>query len=129
MKNRILLAILAGVLVAGCSSMSSTGGDAGKAKYQVIATGEPQDRLKVLNAGVSKTGDLAKGNIELKNDSNFDIQFQYRFKWYDGSGAELNPEGSSWIPASMMAQETKSLQSVAPNPAGETFKIFLQDKP
>ncbi|HEY0663570.1 MAG TPA: DUF1425 domain-containing protein, partial [Thiobacillaceae bacterium] len=70
----------------------------------------------------------ARASVELRNDSNFNYNFEYRFKWFDGAGVEINPEGSAWIPVAIMANETKSVQSLAPNPSGTTFKLFLQEK-
>jgi uncharacterized protein YcfL len=127
MKIRILFVTLVAALVAGCSSFDTVKAGEDKVKYQVISTGQAEDRVKIINVVAAKSGDLAKASVELKNDSGFPIQFEYRFKWYDQDGMEINPEGGSWIPLSMMAQETKSVQALAPNPTGATFKLFLQE--
>ena len=127
MKTRAFLAlIVTGALLAGCST-TPAGGDA--ASYQIVASGGTEDRLKVINVVTSKAGDLARASVEVQNESNFAYQFEYRFKWYDAAGMEINPEGGSWVPTGIMANETKSLQALAPNPSAETFKLFLQEKP
>lgn len=131
-KHRALLAlIVAGTLsTAACNSTQSAKveGSEDKVKYQVVASGNTEERLDVVNVVIAASGDTARASVELRNDSNFNYNFEYRFKWFDGAGVEINPEGSAWIPVAIMANETKSVQSLAPNPSGTTFKLFLQEK-
>ena len=133
MKHRALLAlIVAGVLTSsGCTDMKTVNvtGSNEKVKYQIVASGDTDGRLQVVNVVAAKVGDTAKASVELKNDSNFSYKFEYRFKWYDVTGMEINPDSTAWTPVAIMANETKSVQSLAPNPGGETFKLFLQEKP
>lgn len=130
MTYRTLLAlIVVGALGTGCNGMkTATAADGEKVKYQVIASGDTEDRLDVLNVAAGKAGDLAKASVELRNDSNFSYTFEYRYKWYDAAGMEIQPEGTAWTPVAIMANETKSLQALAPNPTAATFKLFLQEK-
>ena len=130
MAYRTFLALVVVGALSGCSTADPAppGGD-DKGKYQVIASGNTEDRLDVLGVVTSRVGDLARASVEVKNDSNFQYTFEYRFKWYDTAGMELAPEGSAWTPVSVMANETKSLQAVAPNPTASTFKLYLQEKP
>lgn len=130
MKYRAFLALIVVGALSGCAGMKTAeSADGDKVKYQVIATGDTEDRLDVLNVVSAKSGDLAKASVELQNDSNFAYTFEYRFKWYDAAGMEINPDATAWTPVSIMAKETKSLQALAPNPTAATFKLFLQEKP
>ncbi|MFZ5724372.1 MAG: YcfL family protein [Pseudomonadota bacterium] len=133
MKKRAFLAlIVAGALSStACSDLKSTPaqGSEEKVKYQVVASGDTESRLDVVNVIAARVGDTAKASVEVRNDSNFSYKFEYRFKWYDASGMEINPDSTAWTPVAIMANETKSLQSLAPNPSGATFKLFLQEKP
>lgn len=130
MKYRAFLALIVVGALSGCAGMKTVeSGDGDKVKYQVIASGDTQDRIEVINVVAAKAGDLAKASVEVKNDSNFAYTFEYRFKWYDAAGMEINPDATAWIPVAIMANETKSLQAVAPNPTAATFKLFLQEKP
>jgi uncharacterized protein YcfL len=129
MNYRSMLAlIVVGALATGCQSTTPTTGSVEKTKYEVIATGDTESRIDVLNVATGKAGDTLKASVEVKNDSNFNYTFEYRFKWYDGAGMEINPEGTAWMPVAIMAQETKSLQALAPNPSAASFKLFLQEK-
>lgn len=131
MKTRTLLAlVVTGALIAGCGQFKTTKtGDGDKVKYQVVTSGNTDDRIEVINVVAGKAGDLVKASVEMQNKSRFAYTFEYRFKWYDGSGMEISPDSTAWIPLSMMGNETKSLQALAPNPTAETFKLFLQEKP
>lgn len=131
MNYRAFLAlIVVGMLTTACSDIKTVkAGDGSAVKYQVIATGDTEDRLRILNVAAAKAGDLARASVELQNDSNFAWKFEYRFKWYDANGMEINAESTAWTPVAIMAKETKSLQALAPNPTAATFKLFLQEKP
>jgi uncharacterized protein YcfL len=131
MNYRAFLAlIVVGALSTGCSNTpSGETGSVEKVKYQVITTGETQDRIDILGVATSLVGDLMRASVELKNDSNFSYTFEYRFKWYDAVNMEINPEGTAWTPVAVMANETRSLQATAPNPTAASFKLFLQEKP
>lgn len=129
MKTFLAL-VVTGALLAGCSEMKTTSADStDPVKYQVVASGGTEDRVDVINVVSARAGDLVRASVELRNNSNFQYAMEYRFKWYDKGGMEINPEGGSWIPVSLMANETKSLQALAPNPTADTFKLFLQEKP
>lgn len=132
MKYRALLAmIVVGALsTAACQTHTASGSaDSDKIKYQVITAGDTKDRLDVLSVVATRAGDLSRASVEIQNDSNFSYTFEYRFKWYDAAGAEINPDATAWTPVAIMAHETKSLQALAPNPTAATFKLFLQEKP
>lgn len=129
MKQPFAAALLAATLaVTGCSSfdtMKTADGD--KVKYQVIHAGDTENRLEVIETVAAKAGDLMRGSVEVQNGSRDNYTFEYRFKWYDAAGMEINAESTAWTPVTMSPQETKSLQSLAPNPTGTTFKLFLKD--
>lgn len=126
MKHLIAL-LAAAALLAGCTTPNTITGSDERVKYTIVFTGEAQDHLKMVKVGSAKAGDVTRVSVELQNDSDFAFPFEYRFKWYDAGGMEIGPESSSWTPVSMMAQETKSLQSTAPNAAGAEFKLLLED--
>jgi len=130
-QRTFLALIVAGALCAGCSSNNPAAetGSVEKTKYQVIASGDTEDRVDILGVATARVGDLMRASVEMKNDSNFAYTFEYRFKWYDGNNIEIDPEGSAWTPVSVMPNETRSLQDTAPNPTAATFKLFLQEKP
>lgn len=129
-RHALLLATgLAGaLLLAGCSTFDTVKtADGDKVKYQVIASGKTEGRLEVLQVNAARAGDLLRAAVELRNDSDFSYNFQYRYKWYDAAGMEVNPDATAWTPATMSGNETKTIGATAPNPSATTFKLFLQD--
>lgn len=131
MKTRTLLAlVVTGALVAGCGQFKSQkNADGEPANYQIVTSGNTDDRLDVVSVVTGRAGDLVKASVEVRNASRFSYAFEYRFKWYDAAGMEINPDGTGWTPISLMPNETKSMQALAPNPTAGTFKLFLQEKP
>lgn len=131
MKTRTLLAlVVTGALAAGCSPFKGQPDTAGEpAKYQIVTSGNTDDRLDVTSVITGRAGDLMKASVEVRNASRFSYTFEYRFKWYDEAGMEISPDGTAWTPVSLMPQESKSMQALAPNPTAGTFKLFLQEKP
>lgn len=134
--NRAFFAlIVVGALgTAGCASKTAATDPAAaeqakKANYEIIKSGDTDGRLEVVSVASGKPGDTAKASVEVRNKSNFSWKFEYRFKWYDASGMEIGVDSTAWTPVAIMANETKSLQSLAPNPTAATFKLFLQEKP
>ena len=119
---------------AGCSSKPAATDPAAaeqpaKTNYEVIKSGDTDSRLEIVSVASGKPGDTAKASVEVRNKSNFSWKFEYRFKWYDAAGIEIGVDSTAWTPVAIMANETKSLQSLAPNPSAATFKLFLQEKP
>lgn len=100
-----------------------------KVNYEVVKSGDTDSRLEIVSVASGRPGDTAKASVEVRNKSNFSWKFEYRFKWYDASGMEIGVDSTAWTPVAIMANETKSLQSLAPNPSAATFKLFLQEKP
>lgn len=131
MKTRTLLAlVVTGALAAGCSQFKGQPDTAGDGtKYQIVTSGNTDDRLDVTSVITGRAGDLMKASVEVRNASRFPYTFEYRFKWYDGAGMEISPDSTAWTPVSLKPDETKSMQALAPNPTAGTFKLFLQEKP
>lgn len=123
--------IVVGALgTAGCASTTgpADSAQAPKTNYSIIKSGDTEDRLEVTSTSSALVGDTMQANVEVLNKSNFSWNFEYRFKWYNASGMEIGIDSTAWTPAAIMANETKTLQSLAPNPSATTFKLFLQEK-
>ncbi|MFT6123691.1 MAG: hypothetical protein ACJASG_002225 [Oleiphilaceae bacterium] len=83
--------------------------------------------LKIADTKTGFVGDLLKAQIELKNDSDDALTFQYKFKWLDKSGFEVAIDGRPWQPLTITPYETKVVQGIAPNASVNAFKILVQD--
>lgn len=96
---------------------------------QVIESnsGMLSESLSIANTQTGFVGNLLKVQVEIKNDSRNDLNFQYKFKWLDKSGFEVAIDGRPWLPISITPYESKMVQGVAPNPSVNSFKVLVQD--
>jgi len=83
--------------------------------------------LKIADTKTGFVGDLLKAQVEIQNDSDDALSFQYKFKWLDKSGFEVAIDGRPWQPLTITPYETQVVQGVAPNPSVNSFKILVQD--
>jgi len=83
--------------------------------------------LKIADTKTGFVGNLLKAQVEIKNDSDDDLNFQYKFKWLDKSGFEVGIDGRPWQPLSITPYESKMVQGVAPNSSVNSFKVLVQD--
>jgi uncharacterized protein YcfL len=64
--------------------------------------------------------------VMLKNESDRDLSFEYRFIWYDARGYEISGV-TSWIPAVLGAKESKGFRSAAPGANAAGFKLMVRN--
>lgn len=76
--------------------------------------------VKPLEAGGS-----IEANVLIKNESDRDVAFEYRFLWYDASGYEISSV-TSWMPATLTSKEVRGFKSTAPGPNAAGFKIMVR---
>jgi len=56
------------------------------------------------------------------------LDFQYKFAWLNKDGIEINPDGGPWTPLIMYGNESRTVQSVAPNPSAREFRIKIRSR-
>ena len=76
--------------------------------------------VKPLGAGNS-----FEAQVMLKNESTFDLSFEYRFIWYDGRGYEFSGM-TSWMPSVLGGKESKGFRSTAPGPDAAGFRFMVR---
>jgi uncharacterized protein YcfL len=84
-------------------------------------------RVKVQNILTRKVGDLLQVSAELHNLWDINLDFEYKFRFYDKDGFEVAADGRPWTPVLLKGNETRSIQAVAPNPTAVSFKIYVND--
>ncbi len=71
----------------------------------------------------------AEGSLEaqvlVRNLNYSDINFEYRFLWYDAGGVELSTN-TAWMPSTLTGRETKGYKSVSPRPDAASFKYMMR---
>jgi uncharacterized protein YcfL len=83
--------------------------------------------LKVIDLQSALAGNMMRAQATLKSKDRDTLSFQYRFDWYDASGMEINSGAGSWKPLIITGRETKTVQSVAPDPRAKEFKLKIRE--
>lgn len=133
MKQTIILSLAlasGSLLLSACTAPNAmlTQTDAeGKTSIRKI-TNNPvlATRIGVSRVASTNLGDIKRVSLSLKNGWFYAQDFQYKIVWFDASGTEINPEGALWKPITLQGREVKTVQSVAPNPAGVDVLIYMK---
>ncbi len=140
MKKIVYLGLLFSVLVcagllSGCAATSGISGSVKVVKGQegcaqeskIIVNNDSLARaIKITDLKSTFAGDLLKANAMVYSKRTDTLALQYKFRWYDSQGIEVEPESSPWQPVIIYGRETKSAQAVAPNPSVKEFKIEIR---
>lgn len=124
------LAVLLAVTLAGCSASNMARLEqTGNGQKVVVHSnnGLLANRLSVEDIRTRKAGDLTVMQATLENDWNFELDFQYKIKWFDKDGFEVAPESQSWQQLVMAGRSQNNVQAVAPNPSAVRFEIWVQE--
>lgn len=84
-------------------------------------------RVKVQNILARKVDNLLQVSVELHNLWDINLDFQYKYKFFDKDGFEVAADSRPWTPVLLKGNETITAQAVAPNPTAVTFKIYVHD--
>lgn len=132
----LLSLVLAGAgVLSGCAATSGISGSVAVVKgpegdtqeSEVMVDNDSLARaIKITDLKSAFAGDLLKANVVLHSKRTDTLALQYKFRWYDSQGMEIEPESSPWQPIIIYGRETKSVQAVAPNPSVKEFKIEIR---
>lgn len=127
--RNIAVLLLGGVLTACSVNQTATVTMNERGYEQVIEyrSGELADDLTIDDIKVGRAGDLLKAQVTIKSGSRFDLAFQYKFKWLDKDGFEIDLDSRPWTPISISPYESKSVQATAPSASAQAFKILVQN--
>ena len=128
---RPLMALLVALLLTACSA-SNMG------QLEVDENGETVTRVysnnSLLSSRISvpdlkqkKVGDLLYMRATLENDWKFQLDFQYKVKFFDADGFELQPEAQPWRQVVMAGRSQNNIKAIAPNPSAVRFEIWVQE--
>ena len=130
-KLRALLISILVIVLAGCSAsnMASRQPDA-NGDYQTVLHSNNsllKGRLSIEDLKERKVGDLMQVQATLENGWKFELDFQYKFKWFDANGFEIAPESQSWRQLVMAGRTQANVQGVAPNPSAVKYEIWVRE--
>lgn len=120
-------AVLLAVVVVGCSTTNmARPGDNGEPRlYSNSST--LANRLSVEALQDKRVGDLLYVQATLENGWKFELDFQYKIKWFDRDGFEVAPESQPWRQLVMAGRSQNNVQAVAPNPSAVRYEIWVRE--
>lgn len=116
----------AGVEVTGRTVLDSQGARTLE-KNVVFNNSGLEGDIQIVDIRSTMAGDVLKVQATLSSKDRDTLPFQYRFDWYDGGGFEINSGAGSWKPLILYGRESKTIQSVAPDPRAKEFKLKIRE--
>ncbi|MBV7317095.1 YcfL family protein [Shewanella sp. NIFS-20-20] len=123
--------LLAVVVITGLMTLSGcshrTGG--------VMASSTGVDRID--NASVSRdvtitnlrsrlVGGFMQGTATLTSLDSTDLNLQYKFTWFDGSGFVIDDDSSPWLPLTLFGKQQTQVQAMAPAQGAVSFEVYVR---
>lgn len=131
------VALIAALALAGCSTtagVEATGktswdeqGARTLEKNVLFNSRALKGDIQIVDVKSAMAGDIMRAQATLRSKDRDTLPFQYRFEWYDAGGLEINSGAGSWKPLILNGRETKTIQSVAPDPRAKEFKLKIRE--
>lgn len=133
--KRIIPALLAAVLLAGCAAPNTTGITASAVPDE---TGIYQQYLQADNTRLARqvlvrdircdqtANGLMRASATLTSARNKTMQIQAKFAWFDAAGFEIDPDAETWRVLTLEGRDTRPIVGIAPSPAAESFRIRIR---
>jgi uncharacterized protein YcfL len=120
------------LLVTACASseVTTVAPDA-KGQYQAVLDSKYSRQFTDITAQAVRqrfTAGLLMASVDIKNEDLSRKVLQYKFLWFDRDGFEVQPDGRPWTPLTMLGEETKTVQALAPQSNVVTFKIQIEER-
>lgn len=84
------------------------------------------DKLKVSDVRSRTQYDVLQLGVDVTNKTSKEVQFQYKFKFFDKDGFEVMPESRPWVRKILSAKETVNIQVTAPDSSVVGGKIYIK---
>jgi uncharacterized protein YcfL len=124
MKHFSALVFVGAVLLAGCAAQQPQGSGPGEGlSKRLMQRGDMLD-VKVVKSMAQRKGDILVVQTELHNDSGYDRNVYWRYRWFDKDGMLVGEEGT-WNPLLVYGQQTQWIRGTAPSAKASDFKIEL----
>lgn len=128
--KKLFVGLLAVLLLAGCSAsnMAQLETQEGQPKTVLHSNNSMlSSRLSVSHIITGYAGNLMKAQATLENRWKFELDFQYKFKWFNQAGFEIAPQGEPWHQLVMGGRTQANVQALAPNPSAVRFEIWVRE--
>jgi uncharacterized protein YcfL len=130
-SNRLFLALTVNALaLTGCTTVNTVenaqkeGHRAMVTDQRVITDATLNRKVAIVGVNSAMTaGGLLKVQVELENRTRSPQRFLYRFEWFDASGMQVNNVLSASVPEQLDGKESKMINSIAPSPSCQDFRV------
>jgi len=85
-------------------------------------------KVEVVEARAKWVGNIMKAQVTIHNKSYDSEPYQYKFRWFDAEGYEVEQDTSNWSSKVLHGQATETLNEVAPNTTVQQFKMIVRQK-
>lgn len=116
MRQLLLICLLS--LLSACSSNKP---------YIEYENSAMSDKLKISDVRSRTQYDVLQLGVDVTNKTSKEVQFQYKFKFFDKDGFEVMPESRPWVRKILSAKETVNIQVTAPNATVVGGKIYIKE--
>jgi uncharacterized protein YcfL len=123
MVKRYLFFIAFCLLIAGCGGISTNILDARLDGNKTVIINDGALNRQITFGEIRING--AEVQVELQNKAKRDVNFEYRFIWYDSSGVEISTI-TNWIPTILTGGETRGFKSTQPSEAAVGYKLMIR---
>ncbi len=128
MMNKWMTALLASVVLAGCSNSQSVGLTVDGEFHRVImGDSRLADVISVEDISSVLVNEHTRGVVRVKNNDGSDYDIQYRFYWYDENGLEVNRQPGAWKHVLIHGGDEISLSEVSLSPNGSEFRVQIRE--
>jgi uncharacterized protein YcfL len=123
MVKRFLLFTGFCLLIAGCGGVVTNILDARLDGEKTVIINDGALNRQITFGEIRMNG--AEVQVELQNKARRDVNFEYRFIWYDSSGVEISTI-TNWNPAVLTGGETRGFKSTPPSEAASGYKMMIR---
>jgi uncharacterized protein YcfL len=106
------------VLLSGCGTTAANTVEVAQGGGQTIneVNGKLADMVVIQGAKLSYLGEIAEMVATLESQEDESVRIEWRTKWYDKDGIEVQSAKDGWTPDFIHARETKQIKDMAPEP-------------
>jgi uncharacterized protein YcfL len=129
---RLALVITVSAILAACSSSNMAGQSAEPPPVEesrILRSNNAllYSRLQIQDMKTREKNGLMQVQATLENQWKFELDFQYKIKWFDEDGFEINPESQAWQQLVLAGNNQANVQGVAPNDKAARFEIWVRE--
>lgn len=132
-KSTLLLAasLASSLLFSACAGTATGTTKPGKlGKYdsavEYYSLGIKQ-KVEIGDLNQRKTGDVLQAHATIRNKTGKEQKLVYKFRFFDKDGFEVGTDNRPWVPVTIQAKDTATVQATAPDNKANYFKVIVSN--